>query len=101
MNVIKVYTCACVYLIKNEERRPEWKRLKQEVTNEISKKLHLMIIFHAQEINVCMNTRGKPKKVQKFTDIGQCWADDGSIINASKIIRVTNTQFEESNAYKC
>ena len=79
----------------------EWKRLKQQVTSEIANELQLMIIIHAQEIDLHLNVRGKPKKIQKFSEIGQSWADDGSVKNASKINRVMNTQFEESHAYEC
>ena len=85
--------------IKTKDK--EWKQLKQEVTNEIANELQSMIIIHAQEIDLHVNVRGEPRKIQKFSEIGQCWADDGSIKNSSKINRVMNTQFEESHAYEC
>ena len=87
--------------VEMQTKDTEWKRLKREVTREIANELQLMIIIHAQEIDLHMTVRGKPRKVQKFSEVGQCWADDGSIQNASKINRVMNTQFEESHAYEC
>ena len=87
--------------VKMKTEDAEWKRLKQQVTSEIANELQLMIIIHAQEIDLHLNVRGKPRKIQKFSETGQSWADDGSVKNASKINRVMNTQFEESHAYEC